>query len=501
MKELLFPFLFFSIISSSFAQIPTIQWQKNYGGSLYDKAESIVNTNDGGYVIVGHSQSNDHDVASNFGNYDCWIIKISNTGNIVWKKSLGGSGYDYLQTVIQTPDGGFLCIGNSNSQNGDITSPHGQIDYFVVKLSGSGIIEWKNNYGGSSNDWGMSACLTNDGAYIIGGYSESSDQNITNNIGDIDFWILKIDTDGNILWDKSYGGLQYDFLNSIIKTQDGGFAICGYSASTSGDFLQNYGDFDAWVLKIDFAGNIQWKNNFGGSLDDFSRAIIEDTEGNFVVVGETFSIDFDANENHSSGGLRDYFVFKIDNLGQKIWTRCYGGEHNEYARSVIQNYAGEYLIIGESYSLSGQPTNNHGSAEFWLIKVDTNNGDLIWQKNYGGEGHDEPNSMLVTFDNNYIIAGNSAPPIGNGDVTNNFGDDDFWILKLKNQECQNNLTLTKDIPLGNIEYKALENITSNIKILSNTSNIIYNSGKSVLLNAGFKTEAGAVFLVKIEGCN
>ncbi len=493
-------FLLFTGFSIT-AQTPTIQWQKNYGGSFYDKAESIIETNEGGYVIAGHSQSSNHDLTSNLGNYDCWIIKINNTGGIVWKKTLGGSGYDYFRKIIKTPDNGYLCIGESNSPNGDIVAPFGQIDYWVIKINDAGTIEWKKNYGGSSNDWGNSVCLTNDANYIIAGHSESNDQNSSSQIGGIDFWVLKINPTGNIIWKKKYGGLQYDFLSSIIQTQDGGYAICGYSASTSGHFLQNMGGLDVWVVKIDVEGNIQWKNNFGGSLDDFSRAIIEDIDGNFVVVGETYSFDFDANENHSSEGKRDYFVIKINNLGQKIWTRCYGGENNEYARSVVQNNAGEYVIIGESYSISGQPTNNHGSAEYWLIKVNTTDGSLIWQKNYGGEGHDEPNAMLVTFDNNYIIAGNAAHPIGNGDVTNNFGDDDFWVVKLKNNECQKNLNLVADIPLGNIEFKALENITSQIKILNNTSNILYSTGKSVILNPGFKTQSGAVFEAKIEGCN
>ena len=492
-------YLFFHFAElACFSQTPTIQWQKSFGGSLYDKAETMVELRDGGYVIGGNSQSNDHDLTVNLGFYDCWVIKLNNSGNLVWKKSFGGSGYDYLKTVIQTPDNGILCIGETNSTNGNVTNYFGQIDFWVIKLNSNGNIEWQKNYGGDSNDMGYSVCLTVDGAYIIAGQSES---NVEENHGLMDYWVLKIDNLGNIIWKKAYGGSQDDFLKTIKNTSDGGYILTGNSKSSNGDVGFNKGLLDVWVVKIDDAGNLQWQNSFGGSQDDFSTSVMEDANGNFVLVGETYSFDNDANDNHSFYGFRDFFVIKINSQGQKIWSKCYGGEDNEYARSVCQNNSGEYVIVGETYSITGQPTNNHGSADYWLIKTNSSDGSLLWQKTYGGQGHDEPNSMLVTFDNNYIVAGNAAPPIGIGDVTQNYGDDDFWIIKLKNEECQNSLTLTKDIPLGSHEFKALENITSQSKLLNNTSNIIYSTGKSITLTPGFKTSIGVVFEAKIDGCN
>jgi hypothetical protein len=494
--------LFFLLLveSISFAQKPTIQWQKSYGGSFYDKALSVVATNDGGYVVCGHSESSNYDVTSNQGNFDFWILKINNTGQIEWKSSWGGSGPDYLQQVIQSPDGGFLCVGNTNSSNGDIVGSKGQIDYWAVKINSSGILQWKKNYGGSSNDWGYSACIASDGGYIIAGYSESNDQNVSENHGNIDFWVLKIDDNGNILWQKTYGGFGFDYLGAIIQTQDDGYAITGYSNSSNADFPQNKGGTDIWLLKINIAGNIQWANNFGGSLDDIGKALAEDNDGNFIITGETYSYDFDAISNHSSTS-RDIIVIKTNNLGQKIWSKCYGGDSNEYGRTIIQTYDGEYAIVGESYSSSsGQPTGNHGSADFWLIKINPADGDLRWEKTMGGAGHDEANCLIATFDNGYLVVGNAAQPISD-DVTNNYGDDDFWVVKLENRECQKNLNLVADIPLSNIDFKALENITSQSKLLNNTSKISYSTGKSVILNPGFKTTTGTVFEAKIEGCN
>lgn len=486
---------------NSYAQTPSIVWQKSFGGSLYDRAESIIQTTDGDFVVAGHSQSNDYQLTNNFGCFDSWILKINNTGTLIWKKSLGGSGCDYTKCVIETPDGGFLCVGESNSTNGDINNFYGQIDFWVIKLSENGIVEWKKNYGGDSNDEGISGCLTSDQNYIIAGSSESYISEIETNQIYMDFWILKINPNGNVIWQKKYGGSGYEYLRKIKKTADGGYILTGDTTSQNGNITGNNGGQDVWVVKIDENGNIEWQKNFGGTLDDYSKDIIEDSEGNFIVVGETYSFDLDAVENHSNAGQRDYFVVKINNQGQKTWSRCYGGGENEYARSIVQSSSGEYVIIGESYSNDGQPTNNHGSADFWLIKIKSDDGNMIWQKNFGGTGHDEPNAMVECFDNDFVIAGNAANPIGNGDVTQNYGDDDFWIVKVKNNECLKNLTLKEQIPFGNIEFDALENIISNSKIINSTSNIEYNAGKSIFLNPGFSTQTGSVFKAKIAGCN
>lgn len=501
MKFILLSLIFLFGEFICFGQKPTIQWQKSYGGSFYDKAESVIETIDGGYAVCGSSESSNHDLTSNKGNTDFWIIKINNSGQLQWTGSWGGSNYDYLQQVIQTKDGGFLCIGNTNSSNGDITNAYGQIDYWVVKLDSLGTLQWKKNYGGDSNDWGHSACLANDNNFIIAGYSESNNQNVLGNHGNVDFWVLKIDENGNILWQKSYGGTGFDYLTSIKKTLDSGYVMTGYSYSTDNNLPENKGGSDIWALKVNSDGDIEWINSFGGTGYDFGRAIIEDSDGNFVITGETYSYDFDSEDRHDGYETSDVIAIKINHLGEKIWSRCYGGEGNEYGRSIIQTFDGEYAIAAESYSTTlGQPTGNHGSADYWLIKISPTNGDLIWEKTMGGIGHDEANCLTATFDNGYFIVGNSAHPISD-DVTNNYGDDDFWVVKLKNSECQKTLNLVKDIPLGNVEYRALENIHSQSKVLDPLSNILYSSGKSVILSPGFTTQAGAVFEAKIEGCN
>jgi len=230
---------------------------------------------------------------------------------------------------------------------------------------------------------------------------------------------------------------------------------------------------------------------------------IEDHEGNFVIIGETYSFDIDATDNHGKNGSRDFFIIKVSAQGQKIWSNCYGGSSEEYARGIVESNSNgsEYVVVGESYSNDGQATNNIGSADIWIIKLNIIDGELIWQKKYGSEGHDEPNDLILTFDNNFLFVGNTLPFQNFNDVTQHYSGDDFWIVKLLNNDCVKNLSLKTDMLYGNKNFISSENISSSTKIISPASQIIYSAGKSILLQSGFSTQNGTVFEAKIEGCN
>lgn len=496
-----FLLLLLLIVFNITAQPPTIQWQKALGGSYYDKAESIIELSDGGYIIAGNSQSSNIDLSFNYGSYDWWIVKIGKTGDIIWKKTLGGSNYDYLRQIIKTPDGHILCIGETQSDDGDIVDFVGQIDSWVIKLDLSGNVIWKKNFGGTSIDRGFSACATNDGNIVIANTTESGIPYVSNGFGVTDIWLLKIDLQGNIIWQKSFGGNNHDYVKTIKRTADNGYIIIGNSHSSNGNLNENKGELDVWLFKTNSNGDLLWQKTFGGSKSDYANAIIEDKSGNFLVVGETYSFDFDASENHSNSISRDYFVIKINSQGQKVWTRCYGGSGNEYARGVVETFGNEYVIVGESYSDDGQAPNNKGSADFWLIKINPDNGNLIWEKKYGSDGHDEPNTMLLTFDNDFVVVGNTFPISDLGDVGQKYGDDDMWIVRFSNNDCVKNLTVSEDMFWGNRIYNTTEIISADKKILSSKSEIIYSAGKSILLEKGFSTQNGAVFQAKIDGCH
>jgi hypothetical protein len=489
------------IIHTSFGQSPSVLWQKSLGGSFYDKAVSIIELEDGGYIVAGHSQSSNFDLSMNHGGYDWWIVRLSNDGYIIWQKSLGGSNDEYLRKIIKTPDGNILCIGDTQSNNGDVTHYIDQIDFWVAKVDLSANLIWEKCYGGVNIDIGNSVCSTDDGNFLIAGSTESQFPYILNNHGLSDFLLIKIDPKGNEIWQKTYGGSGNESCKSIKKCSNGDYILIGNSTSIDGDLSNNYGEQDVWMLKIDNEGLVQWQQNFGGSKDDFINNFTEDHEGNFVIIGETYSFDFDAIENHSGNGARDFFILKVSTQDQKIWNHCYGGSGDEYARGIIESNSNEYVVVGEAYSNDGQATNNIGSADIWIIKLDSNIGEIIWQKKFGSEGHEEPNDLILSFDNNFLFVGNTHPIQNFIDVTQHYGDDDFWMVKLLNNDCVKNLFLKTDMLYGNKNFISSEIISSSAKVLSSTSQIIFSTKKNILLQSGFSTQNGAVFEAKIEGFN
>ncbi len=202
-------FLFF--VSMTFSQTaPAIQWEKALGGTGYDYATSIVQTSDGGYIVAGYSYSNDGDVTGNHGSADYWVVKLDNTGSISWQKSLGGSGDDEAASIVQTSDGGYIMAGSSNSNDGDVTGNHGSYDCWVVKLDNTGSVSWQKSLGGTGGDLASSVEQTSDGGYIVAGQSYSTDGDVTGNHGVADCWVVKLDDTGSISWQKSLGGSNAD---------------------------------------------------------------------------------------------------------------------------------------------------------------------------------------------------------------------------------------------------------------------------------------------------
>ncbi len=229
-----------------------IQWQKCLGGSAEDRLYSIAQTKDGGYIVAGETISTDGDVSGNHGAFDAWVVKLSSLGVLEWQKCLGGSRLDFAKSIIQTKDGGYILAAETNSNNGDVSGNDTGIDYdiWVVKLSALGAIEWQKLLGGSGDEQAQSIIQAADGGYIIAASTSSNNGDITNPRGSIDGWIIKINTQGQLEWQKSLGGSSADKLLSILKTPDGGYLATGYSASNDIDVTNNKGSTDAWIVKL-----------------------------------------------------------------------------------------------------------------------------------------------------------------------------------------------------------------------------------------------------------
>ncbi len=406
------------------AQAPSIEWQKSLGGTKADVAYCVQQTTDNGYIVVGYSSSHSDDVTDNYDNGDCWVVKLNSTGGIQWKKSLGGNDGDGGYYVQQTTDGGYIVAGNSASTDGDVTGNHGGMDYWLVKLSSAGSVQWQKSLGGSMFDLVGSVKQTNDGGFIIAGSSSSTDGDVTGNHGGYDYWVVKLNNTGTIQWQKSLGGTQNDIASYVQQTSDGGFFIIGNSYSTDDDVTGNHGYSDCWIVKLDNAGTIQWQKCVGGSNYDFALSGQQTTDGGYIFAGYSNSTDGDLTGNY---GSYDFLVVKLDNVGTIQWQKSLGGTKSENANSIQQTTDGGYIVAGLTQSNDTDVSGNQGFNNYWVSKLD-NTGNIVWQRCLGGSNEDEAKFIQQTNDGGYIVAGGSNS--SNGDVTGNHGGEDYWVVKL-----------------------------------------------------------------------
>lgn len=442
--KLLLTISFYCICIFCFAQTAVMKWEKSFGGSAFDGSDfytagavSICYTSDGGSIFAGQTKSDNDDVMGNHGDVDIWVVKLNKQNKIVWQKCLGGSGADYSKAIKQTYDGGYIIIGTTNSKNdGDVSGIHGflQADAWVVKLDAAGNISWQKCLGSSDTEHGLGIQQTADSGYIVACETSSSDGAV--NDGDVlgnfhgfaDYWLVKLDKNGSIQWQKLFGGSNYDSPTAIERTFDGGYVLAGVSASNNGDVTGNHGGaYDGWIVKLNAAGTIEWQKCIGGSWWDEARSIKQTADSGYIVACITQSFNGDAAGNH---GNSDILLMKLDKHGNISWKKCIGGSAFEDV-SDIQIAANGYVMTGLSNSADGDVTGNHGMYDYWTVKTDST-GNILWQISSGGKYEDCPYSLCYNKDDGYLIAGKSNSITG--DVTGgNQGNYDIWIVNIKEE--------------------------------------------------------------------
>jgi len=290
-----------------------IQWENTFGGSQMDVATSVKQASDGGYIVTGFSESSDGDISSSNGWLDFWVIKISSTGDLIWEKTFGGTGIDQSTDIQLTSDGGFIVVGTTTSNNGDVSSNNGDYDFWIIKISNIGDLIWEKTYGGTGEDVARSVKQTNDGSFIVAGFTKSSDGDVSNLIGEEDFWVIKLSENGNLIWEKTFGGTQSDTAWYVQLSSDNNIIVVGSTYSDDGDVSINQGGEDVWVIKISQNGDLHWEKTIGGSGDEAGRSIQETNDGGIIISGYTFSNDGDITINQ---GEYDSLVIKLgsDNL-------------------------------------------------------------------------------------------------------------------------------------------------------------------------------------------
>ena len=401
------------------------------GGSKNDVYKSIANTTDGGYVILGYTQSKDGDISTKLTeDFDFWVLKFSADNTLLWSKTFGGSKDDRGEDIITTKDGGFALLGYSQSTDNDVTSNAGSKDFWVLKLTSSGTLSWQKNFGFLGSDYGTTLLETNDNGYLITGVLDVTASNGQGNSRSTqkhaggNIWAIKLNNSGDLEWSKYYGGSSTDIPLGVVKTIDNGFIIAGSSDSADGDITNNKGGYDFWILKIEANGTVVWGKNFGGSEIDEASAITQTNDGNFIVVGDTRSSDKDVSK---SNGAADLWMLKISQEGVLIWEKTFGGTSFDVGRSISRTQDNGFIISGSSRSLDAN-FNNQGQNDALIIKVDSE-GNIIWQETVGGREIDFLYDAVELNNKTVIAVGESNSE--DGDIPENKGFSDGLIIQIK----------------------------------------------------------------------
>jgi len=359
------------------------QWDKNFGGTGFEYFSSIEQTSDGGFIIGGYSDSgiSGDKTQVNSGGTDYWILKLDALGNKLWDKAFGGLNDDMLRSVHQTNDGGYILAGQSDSPiSGDKSQAcWGYFDYWIIKIDSAGTKLWDKDFGGTDPEYLYQIRQTTDGGYILGGYSSSAaNGNKTQPTwGGADYWIVKIDSLGIKQWDKDFGGNDADALFSICQTLDGGFILGGYSNSgANGNKTQpSQGDFDYWILKTDSAGNKTWDKDFGGVyMDENTCSILQTFDGGYLVCGaSTSGMSGDKSENNL--GVYQSWIIKMDTLGNYQWDKTiFTTPEQKIFPVALQSVDGCYVIAQASTgTIAGHKSQSNydltlATHDYWVIK-------------------------------------------------------------------------------------------------------------------------------------
>lgn len=472
------------------------EWQKSYGGPGADFLQTAKLTTDGGFILAGTSDAanTNPEAQKSFGGNDFWILKLDAKGNVEWEQRFGGVGQDDLVTLQLTRDGGYIIGGSSDSPAAEnTTNPNskqqdnaGNMDYWVLKLDRKGAIQWQKTFGGNYADLLRSITPTTDGGFVVGGYSNStqSGSKTNGNYGEGgDFWVLKLNSDGTILWQQTIGGDHDDQLTCVVQTQDGGLVFGGNSNSNaSNSKSQNTSDgTDFWLYRTDKDGNPLWQKTYNYGAVDILTSMVVNADQSILLGGYSLTPNASKQKSNNTDGQDDYIALKISDKGDVLWERKVGSKGVDMLRKVIETRDGGYLMAGTSTPVNDNDNvnsngNNSGSsngnisgfeqtenqqlknakdqlnAELQKQVAATNaaiknNLDAASQKTKDFLGLKDDLPIKLTPNANALQLGDL---LGSGDTQNNnaqasktlprsgdksvgYGNTDFWVVKLRDR--------------------------------------------------------------------
>ncbi|MBU3678950.1 MAG: hypothetical protein FGM32_05000 [Candidatus Kapabacteria bacterium] len=394
-----------------------IVWQRLYGGTGSEKATSVCNGRNGVLYAAGWTNSTDGDVQGARSSYDLWVAKFNANGDVIWKVTRGGSADDGAEDVIETADGGVLVVGSTNSSDGDVGPTRGNADLWVIRLDSSGKVLWQKTLGGSSSEYAKSVTETSDHSIVIVGVTGSSDGDVDLSLGQSDAWIVKLDSVGTLQWQTTRGGDLNDFAYSVLETRDGSYVVAGELGARQLGWVQS----DAWILKFGQDGRLLWQKTFGSSSHaDWLESVVESVDGGLIACGRVPP----ANEPGSGAA-----VIKLDSVGNVQWVSFMERTNCAAALDVALSPNGMLLVSG----LAINPVNNitkRGNEDIVLVCLAEGTGKYLWQKVIGGTATDNGLDVQWTVDSGFVVAGYTAS--SDGDVVASKGNGDAWIVKLRN---------------------------------------------------------------------
>jgi hypothetical protein len=353
--------------SASHVTTVSAGWSATLGGDGADWGNSVRETEDGGFIIAGGTES------YGAGGRDVWLAKTDAVGSIIWSKALGGPDDEEAYSVARTADGGFVLTGDS---------PSGGL--WLVKTDANGSVVWDKTFGGWAS--GHSVQPTSDGGFIVAGTSYSTS-------GGYDVLLIRTDAEGGEMWSETFGYVQPDYGACVQQTTDGGYVVVGYTKSYGA------GRSDAWLIKTTSSGHVEWTKTYGGTEYDEGAYVRQTQDGGYVVVGRT---------NSFGAGSYDAWLIRTDADGSELWQKTFGGTGYDQAMCVDQTQDGGFVLTGE-YFVSGR------SSDLWLLKVDPS-GNIEWEKMFGGTAYDGGSSVEQTSDDGYIVVGSTMVGNSNKDI-------------------------------------------------------------------------------------
>jgi hypothetical protein len=359
-----------------------LRWARTFGGTAGDWSYAMTGTRDGGLAAAGRTES------KGAGREDVWVVRIDGDGNRLWDRAFGGAAADRARAIVETGDGGFVVAGATESKGA------GEFDVWVLKLDARGELLWDRHFGGPGADWASAVVETRDGGYAVAAYTQDTLAT------PFDAWILKLDGRGKLLWERRFGGAAEEWASAIDETAAGGLAVAGHTES------KGAGSADAWVLELDADGRLVRERTFGGADRDYATAIAATGDGGLLVAGPTSS---------RGAGLVDAWVARLAPDGGVAWERTFGGTSDDWPRAVLPLAGGGFAVSGYTMSRGA------GEYDMWVFGLAAD-GTLAWEDSFGGPANEWARSLVAMPDGGLAMSGDTW--------SQGAGLSDVWVVRI-----------------------------------------------------------------------